>query len=396
MVTSHRDSLRIIATILDFEEGQARVVRSDIKELSAPLDRSHFPTTDRIARVTYSPDLNGLHCITTLGDEILAELPSFAASSPQAGRTIIYLDQKDWRTLRDARYEPEKIRPSEEREAAAALIRLVQERRVILPFSSAHLMETTKWTDETRRYQLGLTILQLSRGWQMRDPLSIREDEMRAALTHRGQVRNLRVPDVITLAPNAAHSGRSEPYGPSPSLAPADALATRALASLGAYFAVMLDEDRIEPEEVAGWAARQQQMSDWIAQSRPSRQVADQQLNRFFIDDTAYEIARAAHAIGLSQSQLRAWVEHGAARDVPLMPSLGLFREVLRERHLNGHKAWKQSDLTDMAYLTCAAGYADHIVGEKHFSNHLSNAADRLGRAVSVHRNLRELLLQVE
>jgi hypothetical protein len=314
------------------------------------------------------------------------------SSSPLGDRTVVYLDQKDWRTLRDVRYEPDSIPSSEEREAATALIRLVEEREVILPFSSAHLMETTKWPDEDRRYELGLTILQLSRGWQMRDPLSIREGEVRAALTHRGQVSNLRVPNVITLAPNAVHSGRSEPYRPSTLMSPRDALATRALASLQSYFAVMLDEDGIEVVEVPGWTARQQQMSDWIAHARPSRQAADERLDRFFIEDTSYEIARAAHAVGMGQSQLLAWVEHGAARDVPLMPSLGLFREVLRERHLNGHNIWKQSDLTDMAYLSCATGYADHVVGEKHFSNHLANAASRLGRQVSIHRNLRDLL----
>lgn len=392
MEPAGNDRLRVIATTLDFEKGEACVVRSDMQELRTELDISQFPAGDRIARVTYSPDLNGLHCATTLGDEILAELPSLTSSSSRSARTVVYLDQKDWRTLRDVRYEPDLIRSPKEREAAAALIQLVEERKVILPFSSGHLVETTKWPDKDRRYELGLTILQLSRGWQMTDPLSIREGEVRAALTHRGQVSDLRVPNVITLAPNAALSGRSEPYRPSIQMPPRDALATRALASLQSYFSVMLDEDRIEVVDVPGWTARQQEMSDWIAEVRPSRQVADERLDRFFIEDTSYEISRAARAVGLGQSQLLAWVEHGAARDVPLMPSLGLFREVLRERHLNGRNVWKQSDLTDMAYLSCAAGYADHVVGEKHFSNHVANAASRLGRKTSVHRNLRDLL----
>lgn len=391
------DPRRIIATILDLEIGRARVLRSDMKELDVPLDISRFASTDRIATFTYFPHLNGLHCVTKLGDEILAECPSLDSPSPRDGRIAVYLDQKDWRTLRDARFQPEAIQPAEEREAADLLMRSVEERRVILPFSSGHLTETTKWrADPVRRYQLGLTILQLSRGWQLRDPLAVREGEIRAALAHRGQANNLSVPNVVTLEPNAALAGRSKQYRPSTHLPADHALATSALASLAACFSTMLDEEAIEPIPVRGWGQRQQQLSDLLAEARPDRQAADKMLNQFFIADTAYEIARAAQAVGITRSQLDAWIEHGTGRDVPLMPSLGLFREILRERHLNGRNTWEQNDLTDMAYLTCAAGYADHVVGERHFTHHLSRAAVRLGRDVSVHRNLRQLMSRLE
>lgn len=148
----------------------------------------------------------------------------------------------------------------------------------------------------------------------------------------------------------------------------------------------------MEPHGVPGWAERQQQMSDWLAQAAPSRPTADKTLGQFFLNDTSYEIARAAQAVGTTFSQLKAWIVQGAPRDVPLMPSLGLFREVLRERHLNRKSRWEQSDLIDMTYLSCAAGYADHVVGERHFTHHFIRAADRLGRKVRIHRNLRELL----
>lgn len=395
METPRNSPLRILATILDLDAGQARVLRSDMQELEVPVDLSRFDSTERIASATYVPELNGLYVVTKLGDEILAECPSLESASPRNGRITIYLDQKDWRTLRDTRFDPESVSPSEEREAAESLMALVTERRAILPFSSAHLMETTKWPDGARRYQLGLTILQLSRGWQLRDPLAVREAEVRAALTHRGQVSDLSAANVVTLEPNAASAGRYAGYRPSPQLPPEHDLATRAVASLCAYFSTMLDEEALDPDDVAGWARGQQQLSDWMVRERPSRQVADSTLDSFFLQDSAYEIRRASRATGISQSQLQAWTEHGAARDVPLMPSLGLFREVLRERHLNGRDSWKQSDLTDMVYLTCAAGYVDHVVGERHFGHHLRKAASRLGREVSVNRSLRELMCRI-
>lgn len=203
-VSSERE--RVIATVLDFETRRARIVRSDLKELNLPLDVPGLPSSNRISRVTYSPAINGLHCVTTFGDEILAELPSLDSSVPRGDRVVVYVDQKDWRTLRNVRYEPQRIESHAEREAAEALTGLVQSGRVILPLSSAHLMETTKWTTETLRYQVALTMLQLSRGWQMRHPLAIREGEVRAALTHHGQMRDLGVSNVFTLEPNAVLS----------------------------------------------------------------------------------------------------------------------------------------------------------------------------------------------
>ena len=41
-------------------------------------------------------------------------------------------------------------------------------------------------------------------------------------------------------------------------------------------------------------------------------------------------------------------------------PAVGLFREVLHSRHLNKGTTWRPNDLTDMIYLSCAAGYADY------------------------------------
>ena len=46
------------------------------------------------------------------------------------------------------------------------------------------------------------------------------------------------------------------------------------------------------------------------------------------------------------------------------MPSLGLFRETLQGMHLNRAR-WEDNHLTDLMHLTCAAGYADYVVGER-------------------------------
>lgn len=392
---SGRQHTRIVATTFDYEAGIARLVLTDGHELQFPVDVAALPSGNRIARVTYSADQSALLCVTKLGDEITAELPSLDSSAPRGDRLVIYLDQKDWRTLRDVRYDPESIPVGAEREAGEALIHLVESGDVILPMSSGHLVETTKWSNEELRYQVGLTILQLSRGWQLLDPFAVRVGEVRAALTHRGQTRDLAVPNVITLRPGALRNVRARPYRPPVQLAPEHALASQATLTLVSYFAVMLDAEGTEEFDLTGWMERQQQLSRWLAERVSDRAVADTTVDAFFVDDTSYEIAHAARATNTSQSQLMAWVQHQLPSDVPNMPSLGLFREVLRERHLNRSTRWEQSDLVDMTYLTCAAGYADHVVGERQLTHHLTRAAARLGRDVHVHRNLRELVVEL-
>ncbi|MCK8676479.1 hypothetical protein [Streptomyces lichenis] len=59
---------------------------------------------------------------------------------------------------------------------------LVSERRIVLPASAGHYAETGKRFSNEKRYKLALTILQQSRGWQMRDALEVRRQEIRRAL----------------------------------------------------------------------------------------------------------------------------------------------------------------------------------------------------------------------
>lgn len=78
------------------------------------------------------------------------------------------------------------------------------------------------------------------------------------------------------------------------------------------------------------------------------------------------------------------------------MPFLGVYRSVLQERHLNGGTRWTVNDLTDMIYLSSAAGYADIVVAERHGTAMLKQARRRLGRGASVHSSLAEALLNIK
>lgn len=54
------------------------------------------------------------------------------------------------------------------------------------------------------------------------------------------------------------------------------------------------------------------------------------------------------------------------------------------------------NDLTDMFYLSCAAGYADIVVCERYAAAALSRGQRRLGRTPNAFCTLRETVPQIE
>jgi hypothetical protein len=82
--------------------------------------------------------------------------------------------------------------------------------------------------------------------------------------------------------------------------------------------------------------------------------------------------------------------------DTPELPATGVFREMLHERHLNKGTVWRHNDLTDMVYLSCAAGYADFVVCERHMGNVLTQGLKRLRRPTLVFRRLRDAVPAIE
>ena len=84
------------------------------------------------------------------------------------GVPVVYLDQNHWIMLARQQWSPEKV-PEPHREGYARLTALARERAIVLPLSAAHAFETAR-KDGHQRRELATTMLQLSRGWQMRSP----------------------------------------------------------------------------------------------------------------------------------------------------------------------------------------------------------------------------------
>lgn len=394
--------LPIVLVTMTRDDASVSFLRADGKEARFPLGTSPFSETSALARLHLAPTDDSfagpaLLAVTVDGDNIVFELPSGDDHEQLAGRLVVYLDQNQWSVLSKAG-DPSARIPEEDRVAAVRLAELARDRRVVLPASSAHYHETTKWSDNAARHQLGLTVLQLSRGWQLRDPLQVRRNEIRASYEHMflgGPTP--RAPVVVTLMPNTLHgpSRGGTGHEPPPDFPPPLAAEYNALLSATVLIDVMLDRDYILATPTAGWARINQQFSDWLDQESRDSQQKRKAVDALLLQDLQMEMAEEAHSSGITPQQMSEWFWQHRTR-MAALPALGLFREVLQDRHLNRGLIWRQNDLTDMLYLSTAAAYTDAVVCERAMGSALVRGLVRLGRPAPVFRRLREALPAIE
>ncbi|WP_193383703.1 MULTISPECIES: hypothetical protein [Streptomyces] len=381
----------VVMMTLDRETSSVVLARSDGKEARQPMTNPPFASTSLLSRLHYAPSLGGLLAVTRNGDEVAFELPARGRSEQLERRLVVYLDQNMWRPVSDA-LQGESAVGGKERDAAEQLAEWVRSRRIVLPASAGHYHETTKWSLADKRYRLGLTILQLSRGWQMRDPLQVRRDEIGGMFRcWLGKADDARPASAFTLAPNSLHSpSRLVPYSPPADFSADDAFRLAALTSASAYIDVMLDAERVEPGAEPGWVQANQQFSDWLDAQKWDSQQKRRSIDAFLFADLRRELAEGAHAAGLSQQELQQWSQKQPMEGFSALPATGLYREMLHNRHLNRGTRWERNDLTDMVYLSCAAGYADFVVCERHMREPLERGVRRLGLPTKVFRRLSE------
>ncbi|GAA2275676.1 hypothetical protein GCM10009853_032260 [Glycomyces scopariae] len=115
-----------------------------------------------------------------------------------------------------------------------------------------------------------------------------------------------------------------------------------------------------------------------------------------FYSDLSKELAEESWRVGITPTQMSEWTMQHAEAEVREMFSLGLYREVIHEKLCDTRLQWESNDLTDMIYLTAAAGYCDHVVGERSHASHINNSSRRLGRAQNTHHNLHTFLEKLE
>lgn len=347
----------------------------------------------------YDIERRQVQLLTTLGDSATLEMPDRMARSVRDDRVVVYLDQNQWSLISASIYRPESIRNASDRAAAHTLISLVQRGFVILPMSFAHVSETCQWDAPQKRYQLALTLAQLSRGWQLRDPLHVRQLEIRESFARSVSAECVLPIDAITLAPNAICSGREPRLAEFPEILNVSADTEQDLAYLRAAcatFDTLLDSKAETRAISAGWVQRNEEFQKWLRDNMRQAQQKSKATRAFFLVDTSGELARAAINAGVPREQVLTWLSKRANVEIPKMPTLGLYGEALRDKITNLKATWEENDLTDLFYLTCAAGYSDYVVCEKETAGVLRQGAQRLGRHLSVDRSLTQLMTRLK
>lgn len=391
---------RIILLTMGRETGTIVLTRSDGKEARFPLQRSPFEDRSALTRLHVSGAFDAVLAETVHGDSVAFELPTEEATESLGGRLVVYLDQNKWSEVSNSLYAPDKV-SQENHRAAARLIQLVNDRHIVLPASAGHYNETGQQFSTEKRYRLALTILQQSRGWQMRDPLEVRQQEIRHALLRYGGggAMEWQPPAVFTLESESLYSAARgyQGYKPPAGLPPEHGRVLEAVTSAMASIDAMLDTERVAPAPQVGWAANNQRFSDWLdGEKHRDAQQKRKAIDEFFLADLRGELAEVAHALQVPLDQFGAWLKRKARDDLSSAPSLGLFRQIFHTRHLNMHTKWRVNDCTDMVYLGCAAGYADFVVCERHMREHLSHGLRRMGLGCQVFRHLHEAVDAIE
>ncbi len=402
MANHHEEAGELLADIesmaMDRETSTSWIFMTDGTTVRGPLEPSPFSPSSTIIRTRYVPSTNRLFMETNRGDTIETELPTLQSSAPRAGRPVVYLDQRDWSLLAKVLFEPERVQKESDLEAATYLISLARARRIILPMSFAHLGETSKWRIRDRRYNLALTLTQLSRGWQMRYPIDVWQYELHQTFASR--FRNVILPplEVFTLEGCAIEStGTFQKLAISSVGFPEEIeFVARATVCMMSYIDMVLDSEATVPTPIPEWVDAFQLITDELAKEPKTSSQKRYILRFMLLKDIQLRVAEVAHQSGVTGSELETWVESHFEPDVPGMRCLGLWNEVFQAKHINSTTKWKTNDLTDMLFLTCAAGYADYVLAERSATSYLNQTAKRLGRSINVYSRIDDLIVELQ
>ncbi|MDT0179220.1 hypothetical protein Q9S36_03225 [Microbacterium sp. ARD31] len=395
--TTPRVGLRreIDTIIWDIDERRflIRVKDGRMFEAAAPLNDD---PERAIVRVVYFWHARHIVFETNRGDHLLGVMPSRHNLAPVGGRPVVYLDQNHWSTLAKTSRAPDRV-PEAERKAALELIALAEAGKIILPISAGHHSETSHWVDDDSRYQLALTMLRLSKGWQMRDPLAIWADELQRDIATHAGAEPSSSPPVFTLEPWVIHDAKARcTVGPDDSTQPglpADLeFAFQSALSTIVYFDLLLNTAPIRREASHGWRAKQQRTTDALAADHRPKAQKRQIAYALALDDLSHEMAKAAAHTNVSTVAFDQWVRSIWNKEMIGTPAVAMFRSMFVDKHLNPRTTWQDNDLNDLFYLSAAAGYANHIVAERHTTGLIAQSSKRLNAPVAAHRSITDLI----
>lgn len=358
------------------------VTMSDGTELNAPMTTPHpwqdlsYAETDLATRELTMRLRGGQTLVVELGGDGEDDVPA-------PGRPVVYLDQRHWITVAQRLHNPDAI-AQDDRQPAEHLIELSRSKTLVLPLSSANLWEIAP-TGRHRR-DVALTMVELSRGWQLRDPVSVRGQELRRAMA--GESPAL-AEAVITLEPGAIFGADFSPLDGAGMPDDWRAVFERVTNAEASLAAMLEDDPPAEAQKrrsvAAAWAEPHHRLAVQMRDAgTPRDHIRINTLARL-ASDLGTELAGTAHAAGMGHEQFAVWLRNEFDQAIETMPYVRTLREVLYHRLSNADDHWSGNDLADSQFLCCAAAYADFVAAERKFGDYLRRAQRRyLDNAVTV------------
>jgi hypothetical protein len=274
-----------------------------------------------------------------------------------AGRKVVYLDQNRWSAMAAWRHGLRPIGPAEAT-AAERLAELVADRKIVLPFSAGHMVETGPLYDDFR-VALASTMLEFSRSWQVRNPVAIRGEELAASLKgEKPMATGLTSLDADVLFATPLRKVNT-------SQIPGSMAAVFArIVNLSSVYEVLVDREALPDTEGrqagATWAKKFADLGGYVQSNGMSREQALRAATGMVLADLLPEIAALAPV-----DVVRPWLTETTKTGLGEMPYLGRFAAVVFARLRQPTTRWTGNDLNDLNFLCCAAGYADVVVGER-------------------------------
>ncbi len=113
------------------------------------------------------------------------------------------------------------------------------------------------------------------------------------------------------------------------------------------------------------------------------------------LSDLTDGLAAAAAIAKLDNNQWQEWLA-GSEGSLDAMPAIGRVQAVTHQRLCDSQYPWHRRDLSDMHFLSCAAGYADFLLAEKATSHDLRRAERRSTSGAQISLSAGELVNSIE
>ncbi|WP_263310285.1 hypothetical protein [Brachybacterium atlanticum] len=376
---------------IDYETNSMKIVFQDGRALKDGLTPPESTANHYISSSVFDWEHWWIFSTTTRGHTIITEGYNPHSPPPLNGRPSVYLDQNHWRTLADAIHHPTGIDDPLELIAAVELIHLAADGGIVLPLSMGHMIETSGLHGD-RRYEVGVTMASLSKGWQIRNPLDLWKWEATATMYRHLKRPTPVMPPAISTEPGSLYESGAD-LGINDRTSENEifmAMLTMPSVTLNS----LIEPDSMPKDELNSWVDRHSRITRQInALDVPKNERRNIARRRYWNENIAFYVRPYRALTNSLDSPIF------SDRELPKLlapsPMVGLVSELFVRRFMDKQVKWRRNDLIDMFHLSGAAAYADYVCAESHTGTQLRTTQKALGRTQTVYTSLHDLVRAV-